>query len=720
MTCLPNSTTSTSPFSVQNSRIAIESTNGGIAGLSIYNARQYSYVEPLPKSMIVDVGISTYLQTESFDYFSLSLIQNIFHSNGKVSQQSSFKDLFGRMSAVQLNRHLKNLVIFLNLQGCGSTIHELVSFHPSSVQQKVDHMKVIAAQLSLIRVDQLTQVAKWAADGVVDARFYEHLWAHLKVEHLKPAQIANTNSGYRDTGFLSEIRKILVADKWTSTQSVTSIFEAGSIIQATLLKISAVASLTFALAVSGAGPFALIGLAAIPLTSMARRIYFSCLNAPPELYPLFDSRHLGSVANTFIGRGEVIDEVIATLANKKIRQYPLLIGEPGVGKSAIMLEIIRRFSANEIRGFEGKVAFFGSAAQITPENTQGPTHLQRVMDAILEYNENVILALDELAVIFKSGDETLIGHFKTVLSEMPGSLRYGIFAMTQQEYEKYIVNANDPTFIRRFKPIDVQSLVRQNLLQLLHLEAMAIAPTLRIEEEAINRVYELAEGKGHQNNARLLLNRVLNSAAKINSFHISYQNEEDKKAEIDAKKALIHKSANLGARETNRLLDQIDNREQELIPLSEQSRLQRTVREEFRNLQEKQLKVLSEKSALFKSIYQIVKELASSTNLSGQDILRSIGEPNSPYKERVNTLLNQAWKGRIPFEQTFKLMIFSHYYQLSSGAEFVENFARIFGLVNVIDRKFIEQVCDIQTPSSITATVCDSGDIEEEKKECQG
>jgi hypothetical protein len=668
---------STNSFvSISTTPLSFKSTKVKMIGLTIFNAQNHVYAEPYSHSIIQSLARCREITLVSFDDFSVALIHNILQPARKIKmQKTSLQSIFVRFSAKQLNNHLRNLVTFLNLTACHPKVQELFGFCAASIREKIDSDRAIATQLSMLQVTQLMNAAKWAG-GVEDPSFYEHLWALLKIEQAKPEATILTKRGYKGPGLFSEIRNYLVAEEWAAKHSPTSIYDAGSITQSTLMKISSVATLTFALAAAGTGGWALIGLAALPAAWLARKIYFACLDAPPEIYPLFDSRQMGTVSNSFIGRGEVINEVIATLVDGI--QYPVLIGESGVGKSAIMLEIIRRIAANEIPGFDGKVVFFGSAAQITPENKNGPTHLQRVMSSILLHNDNVILCLDEIQAIFQAQDPTLAQYLKTVLDDKPGSLRFGIFATTQKEYDKYI--AGDPTYARRFKPIDVQPLLKSNLLQLLHLEAMAIAPTLRVEEEAVNRVFELA--KEQQNGSRLLLNRVLRTASKFNSYHISYQYEELKKAEIGTLTQLIQKEANLGVSETNRLLDQIAKSEQELSLLSENCDLERAVRAEFEVFQERQIDILSERTRLLKKIYPLVNKLVESKRFTSTQVL---GGSDGFY---------------VTNEKLLKQMIYTYYYNLSSGAAFVGNFAKAFSLVHLIDRNFVEQVFNLQaTPT---------------------
>ena len=160
-----------------------------------------------------------------------------------------------------------------------------------------------------------------------------------------------------------------------------------------------------------------------------------------------------------IGRKKEIDRVIQILS-RRTKNNPVLIGEPGVGKSAVvegLAQAIVKGNVPEI--LADKIVFsLDIAGMLAGARYRGDfeDRLKKVIDAVKE-NGNVILFIDEIHNIVgagSSGEGNLdaANILKPMLSR--GELQT-IGATTIDEYRKYI--EKDAALERRFQPIMVEA-----------------------------------------------------------------------------------------------------------------------------------------------------------------------------------------------------------------------------------------------------------------------
>ncbi|MFC1608965.1 ATP-dependent Clp protease ATP-binding subunit [Patescibacteria group bacterium] len=158
-----------------------------------------------------------------------------------------------------------------------------------------------------------------------------------------------------------------------------------------------------------------------------------------------------------IGRGKEIERIINTLGRKN-KNNPLLIGEPGVGKTAIATGLAHKINSGNIPPAlaSKKILSLDIALVVAGTSFRGEFE-QRLKDIIQEAseNENIILFIDEIHSIVGAGNVNggldAANILKPVLSR--GDIRC-IGATTLDEYKKYI--EKDPALERRFQPIEVQ------------------------------------------------------------------------------------------------------------------------------------------------------------------------------------------------------------------------------------------------------------------------
>ncbi len=157
-----------------------------------------------------------------------------------------------------------------------------------------------------------------------------------------------------------------------------------------------------------------------------------------------------------IGRDKEIDLIIETILRKK-KNNPILIGDAGVGKTAIVEELTRRIMKREVPDnlFDTKIVALemGSLVSGTKYRGEFEEKLTKIIKE-LESEGNIILFIDEIhAMVNAGGAEGAITAgdiFKPALAR--GKIKV-IGATTVEEYNKFF--SGDKALMRRFEVINV-------------------------------------------------------------------------------------------------------------------------------------------------------------------------------------------------------------------------------------------------------------------------
>ena len=158
-----------------------------------------------------------------------------------------------------------------------------------------------------------------------------------------------------------------------------------------------------------------------------------------------------------IGRKKEIDKIIQVLS-RRTKNNPVLIGEPGVGKSAVVEGLAQAIVNNQVPDLlKNKIVFSLDLASMVAGSKYRGDFEERLKNAInqIKTNGNVILFIDEIHQLVGAGS-TSEGNMDAANILKPmlarGELQT-IGATTLEEYRKYI--EKDAALERRFTPVQV-------------------------------------------------------------------------------------------------------------------------------------------------------------------------------------------------------------------------------------------------------------------------
>lgn len=158
-----------------------------------------------------------------------------------------------------------------------------------------------------------------------------------------------------------------------------------------------------------------------------------------------------------IGREKEIDDVIAVLA-RRTKNNPVLIGEPGVGKTAVAEGLAQLIVAEQVPDFlDGSLILsldIGSILAGTKYRGEFEERLKRIVEEA-QNDSAVIVVIDEIHTIIGAGAAEGAVDAANILKPALARGKFRcIGATTNDEYRKYI--ERDPALERRFQPVHVE------------------------------------------------------------------------------------------------------------------------------------------------------------------------------------------------------------------------------------------------------------------------
>lgn len=169
------------------------------------------------------------------------------------------------------------------------------------------------------------------------------------------------------------------------------------------------------------------------------------------------------ITNPAIGRDREIKELILLLLT--VEKSAILVGKPGVGKTAIIEGLAYKMKIGEVPEFlkDFQIINIQTAAMLGTTE-KGESKVQILIEE-LKRQPKTILFIDEIHMLMNSNSDTALDFaniFKEGLGR--GSIKI-VGATTTEEYERYILR--DKAFTRRFQRIDVREVTADETVQIM-------------------------------------------------------------------------------------------------------------------------------------------------------------------------------------------------------------------------------------------------------------
>ncbi len=219
----------------------------------------------------------------------------------------------------------------------------------------------------------------------------------------------------------------------------------------------------------------LISVMGVPEDKYKEMLRGAKAETPPGATPMLDqySRDLTELASAHrldvtVGREQETERIIQILS-RRTKNNPCLIGEPGVGKTAIVEGLAQRVAAGQVpEPMLGKrVVTLDMAGMVAGSKYRGEFE-ERIKRIIREVTDSgdILLFVDELHTIIGAGGAEGAIDASNILkpSLARGELQL-IGATTIEEYRKYI--EKDPALERRFQPVHVEEPSQEESVEIL-------------------------------------------------------------------------------------------------------------------------------------------------------------------------------------------------------------------------------------------------------------
>jgi ATP-dependent Clp protease ATP-binding subunit ClpC len=199
-----------------------------------------------------------------------------------------------------------------------------------------------------------------------------------------------------------------------------------------------------------------------------------------------------------IGRTQEIETMIEVLARRK-KNNPVIIGEPGVGKTAIVEGLAQRIANGDVPEVlrDKKLVELNINSMVAGSKYRGEfeERVKNVLEEVIQHSDELVLFIDELHTIMGAGQNEeggldIANVFKPALAR--GELHL-IGATTLNEYQKHI--EKDAALERRFQPIIIaEPTVEQTITILRGLrDSLEAHHKVIVSDEAIVAAAELSD-----------------------------------------------------------------------------------------------------------------------------------------------------------------------------------------------------------------------------------
>lgn len=249
-----------------------------------------------------------------------------------------------------------------------------------------------------------------------------------------------------------------------------------------------------------------------------------------------------------VGREQEIQRVTQILS-RRTKNNPVLVGEPGVGKTAIVEALAQRIAENDVPGtLQGKrlvTLDMGALVAGTKYRGEFEERLKKVVEEIRGAG-NCVLFIDEMHTIVGAGAaEGAVDAANILKPSLARGELQTIGATTLDDYRKYV--ERDPALERRFQPV-------------------------RVEEPSVDETIEILRGvkSRYEEHHQLEINDdALSAAANLAARYISDRFLPDKAIDLIDEAAsrvrINHSTTPLSVKEATKLLESVKKEKDEAI-----------------------------------------------------------------------------------------------------------------------------------------------------------
>lgn len=297
-----------------------------------------------------------------------------------------------------------------------------------------------------------------------------------------------------------------------------------------------------------------------------------------------------------IGRDEEIRRVLQILT-RRTKNNPILIGEPGVGKTAIAEGLAHRIISGDVpENLKSKVVFsldMGALVAGAKYKGEFEERLKSVVKEVISAEGEIILFIDEIHTLVGAGGGgegamDAANILKPALAR--GELR-AVGATTLNEYQKYF--EKDKALVRRFQTVLVDEPSTEDAISILR---------------GIKEKYE-------NHHKVMIKDAAIISAVELSQRYITDRHLPDKA--ID----LIDEAASKLRMEINSKPEQLDEIERKIMQLEiEKEAIKRENDTKKMEAIEKELSVLTEQRDSFKAKWQAERDVVDSIQKGKEDI----------------------------------------------------------------------------------------------------
>jgi ATP-dependent Clp protease ATP-binding subunit ClpC len=272
-----------------------------------------------------------------------------------------------------------------------------------------------------------------------------------------------------------------------------------------------------------------------------------------------------------IGRADEIEQTIEVLS-RRTKNNPALIGEPGVGKTAIAEGIAQRIVNDDVpdtlSGRRLVALDLGGMVAGSKYRGEFEERLKNVIEEITESDGSVILFIDELhTLVGAGGAEGAMDAGNMLKPALARGELHVIGATTLDEYRKDV--EGDPALERRFQPVLIREPTVDETIEILHglKDRYEAFHRVRISDEAIVAAAELSDRYIRD---RFLPDKAIDlidqSSARVH-LRTKTKDEDTRSLEEDLRRLARERDQATTAEDYDRassVKDQIENRQGEL------------------------------------------------------------------------------------------------------------------------------------------------------------